>query len=1508
MQSYVNQINELSSVSFDAIKNIAKQEIKKLDSKLKEVLYNQLNRGVSVLNTEQQLQQYLFSFGDMHKAKLLTAFEKLPIGFFEKPFRIVDWGCGQAVGTINLIDYIQNYNLKTHVKEIVLIEPSNKALEYAELYVKSYFKDTNSPVRIKCINEYFESIDASELADDNFLPTIHIFSNILDVSAIDLKKLATLVDSSIVEDSYLVCVGPLNPNNNRLDHFFNYFNKEEIENVYELVDYHFGENFNNKNWTNKTKIYKLRRNAEGHLLPLEYYPTVMFSGAYELDCIRTIKHNMTIEDRLSLTKYNSFNSAALFDIGASCYDNIHSILAVLHNIIVRGLPTKISPFLEKQFSEAFKLTSKTLNSWELNYPLNNDVDINLLDLINRYELNEKMKSSELDFIELYASPIAIARFHKVLIEVLISNKLSFKDKEWNILIEEKDVSFAWLAIEDFKQIFAALTRISSEYDILELPHINVTVINNSEFRYSSLQKANKVVFDPGNSEFSKHYDLVYTHSFFNSLRSDLDRFTKFKAKNECYFNVISIQEVSINRHIYTSDLVLYKKVVEKAENGSYNIIEDVKLNLEYFVQLLFRKVTFRPGQLPILDRALQMKPVIGLLPTGGGKSLTYQIAAFLQPGITMVIDPLKSLMVDQVEGLLENGIDSIAFINSSQTAGEKRIVENSLESSQLQIVFVSPERLAIHEFRTRLANMYSYNVYFAYGVIDEVHCVSEWGHDFRFSYLHLGRNLYTYVKAKDREISLFGLTATASFDVLADVERELSGNGAFELDTDTVVRYENTNRLELQYKIEKIPIKFYEVKINVGKDFPNAVNLENTKDLAISKYDFLKSYLGQIPSYINEIQSVDNIEKIKANFEDRQGNTVGLEQDITTDIPFDYYKKQKVYNQSGIIFCPHVKTTFLSVEKNKANLRSLVSDIASFSGQDKDNDAIFSLKNFKQNKSPLMVATKAFGMGIDKPNVRFTINMNYSSSLESFVQEAGRSGRDKKMALAIILVSDYELYQLQHNYDSNNAEIVSIRGKWFQGQDLHLIIKALGLDIPKEYILKATPENDVAKLGCSIDSAMFREVRCNNQCPSFKGCELKKVPRLYRNTWWSESELEAKLKLENIKLPKKHLVYLNPDYNAIMYFYNQSFKGDKVEKMFLHNLLSKSELTIVEKQVQESRSQGFLQSVVDSDINQEVIVYVPYKEANKDLKEEGDYVDLCKAIYRMCCIDLIEDFTQDYKNKQFRIVAKRKKEGEYFEGLRRFLLRYYSEERAKGEVETSKELWVDKSINEGVSREIYQCLSYLTSFVYEKISEKRKRAMDDMRSFCLEGVQKDVSWIDKNEALKDYLFFYFNSKYAKPDYLTDGGVPYSLVTDTEEGKISEKWILEKYLKVIDDKIVGTGTPLDNIRHLYGAVRLVSRSLTDSNPALYLLDAFCIAYLGIKRNENLKNQFIKRYTEGMVGFSDRSNSQKEFWSLFEEYNREIVKYIDVKLLDGLNKDLMIQLHGEQVKLLMRQYLK
>ena len=156
-------------------------------------------------------------------------------------------------------------------------------------------------------------------------------------------------------------------------------------------------------------------------------------------------------------------------------------------------------------------------------------------------------------------------------------------------------------------------------------------------------------------------------------------FSKFKAKNDCYFIIRSSESIHEPRILYTTERIKYKPFVEKESSGKYIINEVVASHLRYFLKLIFRKEDFRPGQLPILNRALGLKSVIGLLPTGGGKSLTYQLAAMLQPGVTLVVDPLKGLMKDNTMDFLKQAL--IAFrisIVISHLIKKKRIDENKL--------------------------------------------------------------------------------------------------------------------------------------------------------------------------------------------------------------------------------------------------------------------------------------------------------------------------------------------------------------------------------------------------------------------------------------------------------------------------------------------------------------------------------------------------------------------------------------------------------------------------------------------------------------------------------------------------------------------------------------------------------------------------------------------------------------------------------------------------------------
>ena len=221
MNSYIQSINQLKQPSFANIRTVASDSIAHLSRTKKDKIWAELNRGVALLNTHEQMCQYLFAYGNMHQAKLQDAFKQLPKNLFTNNFEIVDWGCGQGLGTINLFDYLNKHGLTNKVKRITLIEPSKEALERAVVHVNAYLEDKEI---VNAISSYFEQIQKEQIISASGNPVIHIFSNILDVTQIDLKRLAGIIDSSVVSENYLVCVGPLNPNNLRIDAFYNYFN------------------------------------------------------------------------------------------------------------------------------------------------------------------------------------------------------------------------------------------------------------------------------------------------------------------------------------------------------------------------------------------------------------------------------------------------------------------------------------------------------------------------------------------------------------------------------------------------------------------------------------------------------------------------------------------------------------------------------------------------------------------------------------------------------------------------------------------------------------------------------------------------------------------------------------------------------------------------------------------------------------------------------------------------------------------------------------------------------------------------------------------------------------------------------------------------------------------------------------------------------------------------------------------------------------------------------------
>jgi len=404
--------------------------------------------------------------------------------------------------------------------------------------------------------------------------------------------------------------------------------------------------------------------------------------------------------------------------------------------------------------------------------------------------------------------------------------------------------------------------------------------------------------------------------------------------------------------------------------------------LEYFLSYIFRKPSFWEGQLDAIARTLQGKDSIVLLPTGAGKSIAFQLASFLLPGRAIVIDPIISLMEDQLDNLQMVGIDrTIAITSQISDPQDRSRVLSLFGQGEYLFAYIAPERFQTVEFREALRTLTTHTP-ISLIAVDEAHCVSEWGHDFRTSYLNIGRTSRAYCESNGIVPPLLALTGTASRAVLKDVQRELQIE-----DFDAIITPKSFDRSELKFHI--------------------------LSSSSAEKSARLVGYLGQsLPSKF-----------------------------ATT--PASFFQPNGKSTFSGLVFCPHVNGEFGVVEIAKRIKNSLGVATAFYSGKEPKfysgsgwssaKQAV--ARQFKHNQIPLLVCTKAFGMGIDKPNIRYTIHYGIPASIESFYQEAGRAGRDRKPAQCCIIVSVDDASRARKLLDPNTKP-----------EDIFRTVRGLGRD------------------------------------------------------------------------------------------------------------------------------------------------------------------------------------------------------------------------------------------------------------------------------------------------------------------------------------------------------------------------------------------------------------------------------------------------------------------------------
>lgn len=389
-------------------------------------------------------------------------------------------------------------------------------------------------------------------------------------------------------------------------------------------------------------------------------------------------------------------------------------------------------------------------------------------------------------------------------------------------------------------------------------------------------------------------------------------------------------------------------------SGDINIKTTEKELLEYFLKYIFRKESFWEGQHEAIERALYGMDSIVLLPTGSGKSIAFQIASMLRPGVTIVIDPIIALINDQIDNLTAMGMDRVVGITSEIENYTKRSrIIDSFGKGEYLFCYVAPERFQTEEFRNSLQKLTTgYKVGLV--AIDEAHCVSEWGHDFRTSYLNIGRVAREYCRQGMYIPPLMALTGTASNSVLRDVQRELEI-----VDFDAIITPKTFDRKELHFSVMKC-------RSDQKKEIVSGI------------------FTNYLPG----------------KFSSTQGS---------------FYQSRGDATCSGLLFCPHVNGDYGVKKFSEMLSQKLAMPVRLYSGsmpkgfENYDRWREYkreTARDFKNNKFPLMAVTKSFGMGIDKPNIRYTVHLGLPNSIEAFYQEVGRAGRDKNRAECVLILSN----------------------------------------------------------------------------------------------------------------------------------------------------------------------------------------------------------------------------------------------------------------------------------------------------------------------------------------------------------------------------------------------------------------------------------------------------------------------------------------------------------------------
>jgi RecQ family ATP-dependent DNA helicase len=1305
---------------------------------------------------------------------------------------------------------------------------------------------------------HFQLETSDELAHQN----VDYISEIKTVNNIISRGTPTL-PSSYIEDILATSFGQTKKEISKLNHisypFKNDSLADEIFRALHIIDPRINKEnqsiYFEEEWKNKKKSLKLD-------FKYSYIPEYLGQAFIQL-----VEEERTYHSLIKSTCYRGLNSEIEADFSEILEKKCNFVLEMPYQhqdsfgmpIELDDTPTETKydheiELLKQAYCKKLGLsepliidTHRMAESNQQMRPLIDFTYNEYFDTIGKNYRSPLYKSTEgLQAMQYALTPLAISRIEKAVVEYLLSGKLSLKDATWNIAVIERDVPCAHLAFQDLKLHFENLFALKGEK--ITFPEIKLNIYRTQEFKNAKLN-----VIYPGNIKFVENFDSEAPYD----LLIDVSVLQRVGIKNEPYETqaknkviIRSVKSIKSEHNLLTDKSIKYldfnsKRLDETKKDKAHSA-------LKYFLRNIFRKDLFLPGQVELINEILQKNNTLALLPTGGGKTIAYQLAGLLQPGVNIIVNPIMSVMIDQSVALKKSGIDSILSINASLKIPElleKQVKQ--LENGNCQFAFVSPDYLRKKELRNACYSMEYNKVYINQLVIDEAHCISEWSHDFRPFYSKLGDLKLQLLKNKTKQsIPAVALTATAGYTCVNEIKKELKIS-------DNSVINAPVNEAKLNFKVIDTTSNQIKADMNIGqienlvggrkqvhfsflvKDlFPENRDKSERKDTVI----FCPTAYGK--TGVSDQFGDGLADKLKNNFENLKiGCFWGTTDDGSDNVPlFDAQKSEKDYTE------------------------------------------------FINNQLDILVSTSAFGIGTNKHNIRNIIYFSPPSSVEGFIQQSYRAGRDGETTNCSVVIDKQEFIVSETDpvgkylpdHKSNFDRYLSYKEiiKKYKGKEKELCLinellydltsysttyrAIINQELKNEYqvdiVLELQPANNPNRLYLNQDDNTYGYVdlinlKINSEGSSFEQQysqellqfvvnEVKKrsfgtneyAKILQSNPYTQPIESITKGTEKLVAGSVKELII--PFENSALVEISEmltkevsaSFNQKKIRDLYQASDSYNSFIEKIEKIKSISSKKKLIEKV------QELYEQVRLKE------------DTHLAIYRLSKLGFIEDYLVDELNYQFILKVKK-------QNIEAHLLRLYDifDDSLVPEKAVEYKMLLSKTEDD----KIKVALESYIDFCYNFIVKERFNSIETLHEIISQIPENKSLSKEVNQHIKNYFDNYFQAKYTNAYFGAKKGT--SPLNSNEQN-----------FKVIKDYLDNMGLLKENWSQLKKSTEVVSKQMPD-NFVPYLLGAYTNLAFG-EKDEKIIDESFDQIARGLIKMRKQNGYQ------LENYQKDIQTFL------------------------------